>query len=445
MVIKMIKKLRIKFIASSMASLFIVLCVILGAVNILNYREIVADADFTLSLLAKNNGVFDKDFDIDDFDDYLDDDFDNDFDDLDDDDFEIESKNPLPNKDKKRKPQISPELPYESRYFSVSLNNNSNVISANTGRIAAVNTATAVEYAQAVQKSGKERGFIKNYRYKADYSDDETRIVFLDCGRNLDTFRTFALTCIIVSAISLAAVLLLMIFLSGRIVKPFSENYEKQKRFITDAGHELKTPLTIIDADAEVLEMDFGQNEWLSDIKNQTKRLSDMTNSLIILSKTEEENNKVQMIEFPLTDIAEETAESFMTLIKSQDKTIDLNIQPLVSMCGDEKAIRQLLTILLDNAVKYSQPGGKISLTLEKQKKFIRLSVSNTTDFISKEHLEHLFDRFYRTDKSRNSQTGGYGLGLSIASSIVQAHKGKITASTEDEKSLLITSVFPAV
>lgn len=443
--IKMIKKLRIKFIASSMASLFIVLCVILGAVNILNYREIVADADFTLSLLAKNNGVFDKDFDIDDFDDYLDDDFDNDFDDLDDDDFEIESKNPLPNKDKKRKPQISPELPYESRYFSVSLNNNSNVISANTGRIAAVNTATAVEYAQAVQKSGKERGFIKNYRYKADYSDDETRIVFLDCGRNLDTFRTFALTCIIVSAISLAAVLLLMIFLSGRIVKPFSENYEKQKRFITDAGHELKTPLTIIDADAEVLEMDFGQNEWLSDIKNQTKRLSDMTNSLIILSKTEEENNKVQMIEFPLTDIAEETAESFMTLIKSQDKTIDLNIQPLVSMCGDEKAIRQLLTILLDNAVKYSQPGGKISLTLEKQKKFIRLSVSNTTDFISKEHLEHLFDRFYRTDKSRNSQTGGYGLGLSIASSIVQAHKGKITASTEDEKSLLITSVFPAV
>lgn len=432
----MIKKLRIKFTIASMASLFIVLCVILGTVNILNYREIVSNADFTLSILANNNGVFGKDFDIDDFDG-----FDDDFDD---DDFELEPKKPLPSKDKRRDPRISPELPYESRYFSVYLNDDSSVISANTGKIAAVDTATAIEYAQAVQKSGKERGFIKNYRYKAEYSDSETHIVFLDCGRNLDTFRTFALACVGVSAAGLAAVLLLMIFLSGRIVKPFSENFEKQKRFITDAGHELKTPLTVIDADAEVLEMDFGENEWLNDIKNQTKHLSDLTNSLIILSKAEEESDKVQMIEFPLSDIAEETAESFMTLSKSQDKAISVNIQPLVSMNGNENDIRRLITILLDNAVKYSQPGGQISLTLEKQKKSIRLSVFNTTEFISKEHMEHLFDRFYRTDKSRNSQTGGYGLGLSIASSIVTAHKGKITASTEDEKSLLITVVFPA-
>ena len=103
------------------------------------------------------------------------------------------------------------------------------------------------------------------------------------------------------------------------------------------------------------------------------------------------------------------------------------------------------MTILLDNAVKYSEDGGKIQVRLEKEKKRIRLSVSNTTNFISREHLEHLFDRFYRTDSSRNSQTGGYGLGLSIAAATVEAHKGKITASAEDEKSLMITVILPTV
>ena len=116
----------------------------------------------------------------------------------------------------------------------------------------------------------------------------------------------------------------------------------------------------------------------------------------------------------------------------------------MISVHGEEKGLRQLLTILLDNAMKYSEVGGKISLALEKQRNLIRLRVYNTTDCISREHLEHLFERFYRTDQSRNSQTGGYGLGLSIAAAIVSAHKGKIAATTEDEKSLLITVTFPA-
>ena len=115
----------------------------------------------------------------------------------------------------------------------------------------------------------------------------------------------------------------------------------------------------------------------------------------------------------------------------------------MISMRGDEKAIRRLVTILLDNAVKYSGENGEIAVTLEKQKRRVRLSVFNTTEFISKEHTQHLFDRFYRTDSSRNSQTGGYGLGLSIAAATVEAHKGKIAAVTKDEKSLLISISFP--
>lgn len=414
----MIKKLRIKLILASMFSLFTVLFIIIGLAGIINYRNLISEADSTLTIISENDGGFPEPFKI--MGQQAPDDF-------------------LFHNDHK----MSPELPYESRYFYVSFDSSENVIAANTGKIAAVNTSEAIEYAQEVLASGSTSGFSGNYRYMVTTTDSETQIFFLDCGRNLSTFKNFMITCTLVSFAGLGAVLFLLIFLSRKIVKPFSENYEKQKRFITDAGHELKTPLTIIDADAEVLEMDFGENEWLSDIQSQTKRLTELTNSLILLARMEEEQPKMEMIEFPISDIAEESVAAFQALAKTQNKTLTGEIQPVLSMVGDEKSIRRLFTILLDNAVKYSDKEGRISLKLEKQKNQIRISVFNTAEAVSKESISHFFDRFYRADQSRNSRTGGYGLGLSIALAIVNAHKGKISASTEDEKSLLITVTFP--
>ncbi len=216
-----------------------------------------------------------------------------------------------------------------------------------------------------------------------------------------------------------------MIYFSGRIVKPFSDNYEKQKRFITDAGHELRTPLTIIEADTEVLEMDFGENEWLQDIREQTKRLADLTGSLVMLSRMEEGQNGNLKVEFPLSDMVEEVCHTFQAPAKIQGICMKTAITPMISIKGDEKAIRSLITILLDNAVKYTNERGRIDVTLGKKKNRIYLSVFNTTEYISKEQTSRLFDRFYRTDISRNSQTGGYGLGLSIAAATADSHKGK--------------------
>lgn len=413
----MIRKLRIKLILASMLSLLLVLTVIFGAVGILNYRKILADADSILAILQENDGSFPM---------------------------SGHAKNDSvfleePPRENRR---FSPELPYESRYFSVFLTADGGVISVNTGKIAAVDTTTAIDYAQLVVQNGGSQGFVDDYRYTVYTVDDEIHVVFLDYGREMSSFRTFIFTGIGVSLIGLLAVMLLLIFLSGRIVKPFSENYEKQKRFITDAGHELKTPLTIIDADAEVLEMDIGENEWLSDIQMQTKRLAQLTNSLIQLSRMEEQP-QVEKIEFPVSDVVEETVETFQALAKTQNKSLSSRIQPMLSMSGDEKAIRQLITILMDNAIKYSDDGGRIELALEKQKNSIQLSVFNTAKYISRENLPNFFDRFYRADQSRNSKTGGYGLGLSIASAIVTAHRGKIWAATQDEKSLLIMVAFP--
>jgi two-component system sensor histidine kinase CiaH len=413
----MIRKLRIKLIFASMFSLLLVLGVIFCTVGILNYTKIVADAESILAILRENDGSFPMENHSQSTADFM-------------------EEHP---RDDRR---FSAELPYESRYFSVFLLEDGSVISANTGKIAAVDTTTAIAYAQSVVNAGNVRGFVEDYRYTVYTVENEIHVIFLDYGREMDSFRTFLFTCMGVSLIGLLAVLLLLIFFSSRIVKPFSENYEKQKQFITDAGHELKTPLTIIDADAEILEMDIGENEWLADIQIQTKRLAQLTNSLIQLSRMEEQP-QIERIEFPISDVVEETIETFQTLAKTQNKNLSSKIQPMLSIKGDEKAISQLVTILMDNAIKYSDEGGKIEVTLEKQKNAIQLGVFNTVESIQKEKLPHFFDRFYRADQSRNSKAGGYGLGLSIASAIVSAHKGKISAITRDEKSLLITAVFP--
>lgn len=412
----MIRKLRIKLIIASMVSLLAVLLVIMSAINLVYYRQVIRDADSTLALLAENNGFFPKT------------------------NHEPPPDEPFP----KKEPHLSPELPYETRYFFVTLSQDGSVQSVNTGKIAAVDTSDAIDYAQRVWEQDKKQGFTDQYRFLVDASSSETLILFLDCSRGLDNFKTLFFACISVSFVGSLLVLLLLIFLSGRIVRPFLENYEKQKQFITDAGHELKTPLTILNADAEILSMDYGENEWVNDIQTQTKRLADLTNDLILLSRMEEEQTQLQMLELPLSDIAEETIAPFQAVARTQDKTLTLHIQPMLSMRGDEKSLRKLFSILLDNAVKYSSPQSTIFCTLEQQKNLICLSVWNKVDHITKAQTEHLFDRFYRTDQSRNSQTGGYGLGLSIALAIVTAHKGKITASTADEASLRITVTFPA-
>ena len=239
--------------------------------------------------------------------------------------------------------------------------------------------------------------------------------------------------------LGLAAVLFLLLILSRRIVRPMAESYEKQRQFITDAGHELKTPMTIISADADLAEMECGENQWLTDIRRQAQRLTALTNDLIYLSRMEEEQPKLQYIDFPISDVVEEMAQSFAAPARSQDKELQVQVQPMLSFKGDEKGIRQLASILLDNALKYSPPGGQLALRLEKQGRNLLLTVSNTcAQPMEQDKLPHLFDRFYRTDQSRNSQSGGYGLGLSIARSIVSAHKGKIRAESHDGTQLSI-------
>ena len=455
---KMFKQLRARFIVMTMISVLGVLVIIMTAINLLNYRKIIQDSDKILSVLAENKGRFPDGGDEGippEFPDGL----------------RVEgraasesegtsdagsesSQDKTGNTQKWMKDRgkrdsgffrqrgMSEETPFESRYFCVSFDESGSVTSTDTQNIAAVDDDQAVEYAKtALKKSSKARakGMVGQYRFLRVSEGETTSIIFLDCSRSLANVHSFLLATILVSLVGLAAVMLLVILFSGRIMHPIQESYEKQKRFITDAGHELKTPLTVINADLSVLEMDVGESEWIDDARLQTERLTKLTNDLVYLSKMDEAQRRVEMIDFPLSDVVSEVSQSFRSRAIVEGKTFESIIAPMISYRGDEKAIRELVSILLDNALKYSPAGGLIRISLALRGKAIELQVRNTAEEISQESISHLFDRFYRTDQSRSSETGGFGLGLAIARAVVSAHKGKITASSDDGRSLCIT------
>lgn len=434
----MIRKLRVRFIILSTASLLLLLGIIVISSSVLTYRELVENADRVLAMLAEN-GVHPLP--------------------------ELPPEQVrIPGTDAEKRDNefmghfgrrpLSPESMYEARFFAVVLSAEGQVLRVDTQRIVMVDETEARDYAEAAYRKKGARGFIGEFRYQKltgdnSDSDHEMCVLFLDCGRNLFTFQHSLMINCLISFLGLVAVFVVIVIISGKIVRPVSESYEKQKQFISVAGHEIRTPVTIIDADAELLAMEIGDgNEWLQDICKQTKRMAVLTDNLLTLSRMDEHRQQYAMIDFPISDVVEETVLSFQALAHSRNRNIMTEIAPMLSFHGDEGSVRQLVGILLDNAIKYTREqadGGceDILLKLGKKGRSLCLSVSNSSEPVSEEQLRRFFERFYRTEQSRDSETGGYGLGLSIARSIVEAHRGKITASAPAAGTVRITVVLP--
>ena len=412
----MIKALRRKFIIITMCSITAVLTIIMLVINVTNYHRVGANADQILTVLAENEGSFPK--------------FDG-------------PREEVGRDGKKFFPDdISPEAPFETRYFTVSIKEDGTVASVDTGRIAAVDTEGASGYAQELYERGKMSGFYGNYKYRAVSNEDGYLYIFVDCSKDLATFHSFLLASILVSLSGILLVFLLVLLFSKIAVKPMAESYAKQRRFITDASHELKTPLAIISASAEVLEMEQGESEWTDSIKNQVGRLSSLTEKLVFLSRMDEDKPALLMTDFSLSDAVYETAKSFEPVAAAQHKTLNIDVAPMLAFRGDESMIRQAVSLLLDNAMKYSDNEGTVEVSLKPSGRSIRLSVCNTADNLTPGKMDVLFERFYRADASRNSETGGYGIGLSVVQAIVNAHKGKITADSPDGKWAYFTITF---
>lgn len=465
----MIKTLRKKFIAIAMLSTALVLFIIIGAINIANYINTNANLDARLELIAYNGGTF-PDMNDDgnapaapdnstelpdapaaDIFQASDDSAAPDNSTAPDDSAAPDDSMvpPAPDSgsyfdDQYGRHGIDKETPFETRYFSVLLYENGNVSTIDTGKIASVSTSEAGSYAASLYDKGKVKGFIDQYKYLSvsttnTNGDNMVLYVFINCSKELMTIRTYALASIGISIIGLLVVFVLVCFFSKTVTKPMAESYEKQKRFITDASHEIKTPLTIIDANTEVLEMMEGENEWTVSIRKQIARLTALTEKLVFLSRMDEDSTRLEMLEFNISDAILDTAMPFETVAESKGKTLDISVAPDINYTGSETNIRQMVSLLLDNAIKYSSENGSIRLNFSTNGKLKTLSVWNTVDEIETGKLDYLFERFYRIDKSRNSKTGGFGIGLSVVQAIVQAHNGKVSAKSEDGKSIEFT------
>ena len=321
---------------------------------------------------------------------------------------------------------------YRTRFFRIFLDEDKKVTNVNMDHIAAVDEKKAVRMTKMAMLRRGKVGLVGSYRYRKEYKDGQVRsIIFLDCKENQSFYHLAVTITITVSTLLTCLITVIFAIASKRAVRPFEINSNRQKQFITDASHELKTPLAIISANAEVLQYKGDGNEWTQNIIDQTKHMGKLINQLLVLAKLDEVQEKSEKQEADLKLLLEETTRPFEEVATQKKVTLKLHLEEGVTIRVNREQIAQLVSILTENAAKYVNDGGKIVWRLTKTQHGAGLVVKNTTE---KElpDTKRMFDRFYRSDSSRSSKTGGQGIGLSIAKKIVDSHKGSITAKAGD-------------
>ena len=408
----MLKKMQWRFIRVAMASVFVVLTAIVVCINALSYTSATNRLDGMLNIIMERKGPGELPF--------------GDGGGRDEWDFRRES----------------PEMRYMMRFFSVQTDENGKNIDVRRDFIASISEDDAVEYAKTVLSKNKTNGFYKEYRYLVQETDGSKTVVFLNASNELRFIKTlFIITCV-TAAVSLLAVFILIAAFSKKAIGPYVRSIEMQKQFITDASHEIKTPLTSISTSADVLAMEYGDNEWVTNIQKQTNRLAKLVTNLVTLSRLDEAVPFPEKTVFSLSDLLWEASESFAVLAKAKDKSFEYSIEDSLEVCGDRETVRQMISILLDNALKYSNENGNISLNAFRKKKNTVIEISNTCLLPESIDLDRLFDRFYRPDKSRSENSGGNGIGLSIAKAAAEVSGGTITAERVNGNEILFRIIL---
>ncbi len=325
----------------------------------------------------------------------------------------------------------------DARYFYIIFDKNNHPKTINVDNISDISEDEALAIYHEAYETGELDGFYNGYRYCIYEKEKRTIAIFVLRSNMIDDVKKTAISLIEGSCFGIGIMLLVLIFASKLIVMPIAKAHRKQKEFITSASHELKTPITVIRADADILLMDDENNEWLADIKKQAENLTTMTNNLVTLARMDERNGNIPRIDFPVSELAGEVVHSYNALAMDFGKHFSYDIKPNLSCCGDAASVRQLFTILLDNAFKYSPDNGNINFILSSSGNYITLCVTNDVEHIDKGLTDRMFDRFYRAD-STSARITGHGLGLSIAKAIVAEHNGSIKAKANGEHEIII-------
>ncbi len=331
-----------------------------------------------------------------------------------------------------------------SNFFVVRFDKSGDAVYTDVSRISSVSEQKAKDLAEKVYSQNDCSGRIDSFEYMV--SDSRMGfgkvVVFLDTSGDIYSYiRVLAIS----AAIGIACWLLMLLFvvlLSKRAIRPIAENMEKQKQFVTNAGHEIKTPIAIIQSNTEAMELYNGENKWSKNIKEQTVRLNELMKNLLALARMDESGENLVLSDCPLSRLLADNIECFKEASQLRKIKLETDIQPHISLRANMEHITQLVSALMDNAVKYTNEGGSIFVSLEKNDKQIKMQFKNTCRQLPTVSPEKLFDRFYRADEARTQKSGGYGIGLSVVQSIVKAYKGKISAEYEKDNTIIFTVRF---
>ncbi len=403
----MLRKMRWRFICAAMIAFSIVVIGLLCIINIGNYRDVARRQDEIIqSLIQAEN-----------------------------------DKAPPKERPRIRHQGFSDEVRYMIRFFAVSCDADGGIQAIHRDYIASVSDDMAVTYTRNILEKKQSRGYYEGYRYNVMNMDSKTNVFFLNSERELQAVHSLLRLTSVISACCLLIVFILVTVLSQRAIAPYVRNIETQKQFITGASHELKTPLTAISTSADVLALELEDNEWVQNIQKQSGRMSRLIADLVTLSRLDEENPYPEKANFSLSEAVWELSEQYAAQVKTKGKEYVQHIDNDIMMLGDKRAIQQMVSILLDNAQKYSPTDGRIQLNVSRKQRKIEISVYNTCHVENYRNIGRIFDRFYRLDNAHFSGES-YGIGLSIAKAIAENHRGTIRAESRQGNDMLVQIIL---
>lgn len=399
----MFRKLKIRFILLASAAIVCILLTMIAVLNSVRFLQTNGEIQAVLNILSANNGDFPS---------------------------VEETAESLQND------RITIDTIYQYRYFSVVYNEDKTLYSSNLDHLSNLSKEQAISYANKVIKNSRSSGVFKvgsqfySYQITQDSKTKRYLLVVLDSTNYLESRNDFFWLSIQLCFYSFIFFVLVVSGFSNFAIRPYIKNYENQKRFITNAGHELKTPLAIISANTELQELMTGENEWTESTKDQVKRLSNLINQMVVLARLEEQPD-VTLVDVNFSEVVKKVAGNFKSVIEKAGKKYEIKLQEDIHVKATEDELYELVSILIDNACKYCDEDGQIFVTLTKAKrgKRARLTVANSYADGKNVDYSRFFDRFYREDESHNQKQPGYGIGLSMAESLVRIFKGRIWVS----------------
>ncbi len=400
----MITEIKKKFIMTAMIAITILLLAIMIVINVGNIYTTKVRIDTTFDILSNSNGNYIMLGNITDMDEptgiYM--------------------------------PKSNIDIFLSSNFFVVRYDRFDYPVSIDLTRTQSVDKEKALALANEHLYDDNGRGQDGKYAYlyyNTGFYDD-TYAIFLDISDEINNIIIIFVLSLVVALLGWGIMFLIVILLSRMMIRPIASGISKQKEFITNAGHELKTPLAIIQTNTEALELFNGESKYSTNIKKQITRLSDLMNDLLVLTKMDEKLSQDKINEFDISALLSESVDNFTEAFVLKGVKINKDIQDGVMYKGDMEAMIKLFDIFIDNAQKYTSDNGHFDVTLKKAKKLI-ITFSDTTDEVDEKDIDKLFDRFYRSDTSHN-QKGGYGIGLALAKSIITSHNGDISVNYKD-------------